>query len=298
MAKYTITIDTLKYQMNPPFNFGMMDYPVVSEDYREKLNELFFSRYRFHEIGYETPEMFRHFLNYKMELIMPRYNKLIEAELLIDNPLSDYDVNVVDNKTVNVDTNQVATIDETVDTNGSATIDETQTNISEVKNDSTITSVGESDASTTTTNEGNKVSSQENFLVESDTAQGLLVGDVVGSDGYGSKTVKESNVNTDDDNTTNLVVNESDSVDTSITDSDTSSDSTNVIDNDATNQSHTITDNDSVTDTTQETIESETRNETGRHKSQSELYLEYSESLQHINTMILDELEYLFMGIL
>lgn len=52
---------------------------LVDDDYRRRLNKKILDHYYLYEIGYETPQMFKHQLNMKMREIMPYYNKLYEA---------------------------------------------------------------------------------------------------------------------------------------------------------------------------------------------------------------------------
>lgn len=81
MSKYTITIKNL---MKNGFNFGLQDYPIFDEGYRRTLNENILYYYYEDEIGFETPELFKIYLNRTMLRIMPYYNNLylIQKELL------------------------------------------------------------------------------------------------------------------------------------------------------------------------------------------------------------------------
>lgn len=77
MAKYTVTILTL--QKNN-FNFGLQNYPIFDESYRETLNNNILNYYLESEIGVETAELFKRLLNDRMALIMPKYNKMYLAQ--------------------------------------------------------------------------------------------------------------------------------------------------------------------------------------------------------------------------
>lgn len=87
MAKYTVTILTL--QKNN-FNFGLQNYPIFDEAYRNTLNNNILNYYLESEIGFETAELFKRILNDRMALIMPKYNKmyLAQEELLENGILS------------------------------------------------------------------------------------------------------------------------------------------------------------------------------------------------------------------
>lgn len=89
MAKYTMTLYDLKIR---GFDFGLKSYPIFDENYRNVLNNLIINNYLTYEIGFETPLMFKHYLNTKMETIMPYYNELFKAQIqLLENP---YDSNI------------------------------------------------------------------------------------------------------------------------------------------------------------------------------------------------------------
>lgn len=83
MSKYTISIKNL---MKNNFDFGLTDYPIFDENYRETLNNNILYYFYEEEIGLETPELFKIYLNRTMNRIMPYYNNLYRAELnLLDN---------------------------------------------------------------------------------------------------------------------------------------------------------------------------------------------------------------------
>ena len=62
MAKYTIEISKL---IKNNFDFGLLNYPIFDEDYREVLNKNILNYYYNYEIGFETPELFKFYLNNK-----------------------------------------------------------------------------------------------------------------------------------------------------------------------------------------------------------------------------------------
>ena len=89
MAKYTMTVYDLKMR---GFDFGLKNYPIFDENYRDTLNNLILNNFMIYEIGFETPMMFKYYLNTKMETIMPYYNEMYKAQLqLLSNP---YDNNI------------------------------------------------------------------------------------------------------------------------------------------------------------------------------------------------------------
>ena len=77
MSKYTISIKNL---IKNNFDFGLNDYPIFDENYRETLNNNILYAYYEDEIGLETPELFKVYLNRTMNRIMPYYNNLYLAQ--------------------------------------------------------------------------------------------------------------------------------------------------------------------------------------------------------------------------
>lgn len=77
MAKYTVTIKTL---MDNKFDFGLKNYPIFDESYRETLNNNILMHYYENEIGFETAGLFKIYLNQKMFEIMPYYNELYKVQ--------------------------------------------------------------------------------------------------------------------------------------------------------------------------------------------------------------------------
>ena len=77
MAKYTTTIRNL---MDNNFDFGLKDYPIFDEEYREILNNKILMHYYMDEIGFETAGLFKVYLNNKMNEIMPYYNELYKKQ--------------------------------------------------------------------------------------------------------------------------------------------------------------------------------------------------------------------------
>lgn len=99
MAHYTITIKSL---IDNNFNFGLDSYPIFDEEYRNTLNQKILNHYYENEIGFETANLFKFYLNNKMNEIMPYYNELYNVQKnLIDNNLLLNDVNLQESLTGN-----------------------------------------------------------------------------------------------------------------------------------------------------------------------------------------------------
>lgn len=90
MADYTFTIYEL---MQNNFDFGLNDYPIFDEEYREILNNAILEHYKFREIGFQNPYLWRDRLRERMSLIMRnKYNELYKNKLVEFNPLHNIDL--------------------------------------------------------------------------------------------------------------------------------------------------------------------------------------------------------------
>lgn len=73
-------------------SISLNDYPIFDENYRSILNTNIIDYYYFREIGFETVAQFNHYLNNKMNIIMPYYNKIYIATLKEIDPLNNYNL--------------------------------------------------------------------------------------------------------------------------------------------------------------------------------------------------------------
>lgn len=90
MSKYTVTIRQL---INNEFDFGLQSYPIYNETHREDLNKKILNHYYENEIGFETANLFKFYLNNKMNEIMPYYNELYrKQEIMLLNALDNVDL--------------------------------------------------------------------------------------------------------------------------------------------------------------------------------------------------------------
>ena len=78
MANYIVVLRTIE-QNEKVFNFN---YPFYSDSKADKyeFEKLFIKHFYFREIGFETPERFKHKLEAKLNLIMPYYRQLAMTE--------------------------------------------------------------------------------------------------------------------------------------------------------------------------------------------------------------------------
>lgn len=102
MAQYTITINTL---LQNDFDFGLDEYPIYDEAHREELNKSILTHYLMREIGFETAELFKVYLNQKMNEIMPKYNVMYTSQLSVIGKLFD-NVDINETSTTSLDREQ------------------------------------------------------------------------------------------------------------------------------------------------------------------------------------------------
>lgn len=132
---YTISVYTLKEN---DFDFGLKDYPIFDENYREVLNNAILNYYMMHEIGWINPTVFKHFLNTRMDLIMRnKYNALYTAKAKEFNPL--YTLDVYDEYSHTVENTNTGEVNTTSNSSNNTT----------ASNDSTV----KTDSSTDSTND-------------------------------------------------------------------------------------------------------------------------------------------------
>lgn len=94
MSRYTTTIKNL---IDNNFDFQLTEYPIFDENYRDTLNNNILSYYYENEIGFETASLFRYYLKMKLNIIMPKYNVLYNAQKkLIDEQLLFSNVNLTE----------------------------------------------------------------------------------------------------------------------------------------------------------------------------------------------------------
>lgn len=95
------------------------DFPIYDESYRSVLETKILNHYYTREIGFETVGLWKHFLNMRLNEIMPYYNQLYKSTLYEFNPLYDVDLTTTSNRDIKHD--------ETTGSHNTRTDDLTQT---------------------------------------------------------------------------------------------------------------------------------------------------------------------------
>lgn len=92
MSNFSITVYDL---MKNNFDFGLDDYEIFDNGYRELLNNAILEHYKFKEIAFQNPMMWRDRLRNRMNVIMRnKYNILYEKKMIEFNPL--YNVEMIE----------------------------------------------------------------------------------------------------------------------------------------------------------------------------------------------------------
>lgn len=78
MGNYTTRLKSL---LDSGFNIWDTDnpFPIYDENHRAALKQKIIDNYYMQEIGFETPQTFKHYLNTRMRTIMPYYNSKYAA---------------------------------------------------------------------------------------------------------------------------------------------------------------------------------------------------------------------------
>lgn len=81
--------DIIDASMDKIFDF---EYPIFDSDYKRVLQRKILKHYYTREIGAESVGLWKHWLNTRLNEIMPYYNKMYESDRLEFNPLFDTDI--------------------------------------------------------------------------------------------------------------------------------------------------------------------------------------------------------------
>ena len=93
---YNSINDILDKCIDKVFDF---QFPIFDEAYRPVIEKKILKHYYTREIGTETVGLWKHFLDMKMNEIMPYYNQLYKSELLDFNPFYEVDLYTKQDKT-------------------------------------------------------------------------------------------------------------------------------------------------------------------------------------------------------
>lgn len=276
MSKYTTE---LRYLIESNFELGLDDYPIFDENYRELLNQKIINHYYFREIGMETAELFKRYLNQTMREIMPYYNQLYKSELLEFNPFYNVDKTITADKNNNHVSDFIGNVTgKNQQTTGS---ENNQINNSKQQTTTAANSVGESVGNSTTTD--------KNKNVASDTPQGFLSINSIDNNTYATtaEMTKAESINNSKATSNNS--------ENGITDQ-TTADETKATTN---SESNATTETDTTNKTTSNNFENYVNHVVGKSEGEtySEMLIKFRETFLNIDMMIIDELKTCFMMI-
>lgn len=255
------------------FNF---DFPIWLEEYRTTIEKKILMHYFNKEIGFETVGLWKFYLEERLNLIMPYYNKLYATTI------KDYDWLSDTNSHESYVGNKKLQENAKYDANGNA-----KTNLTGDTTDNftgNVTDTGGETFSGTGSSTTNGTRTQTTKNLESDLPQANYA-DL----DYGTKLTEG--------NQTGSSKEESTTKNNSTTDRSNSTDTTNKDVVHATQNSSTDTTQQSTNDLLSNTDDVYTRNRTGAfgNRSLTELLMQYRESLINIDNMVINELQDLFM---
>lgn len=153
-----MSVYTMEFRAFFDAGFKIGDYPIWDEAYRNVLNNKIKSHYYFREIGQETPNRFKFYLDTKLNEIMPYYNELYKTTLL------KYDIDVISSTnetyTGSADGKAAATTENSADSSSKSTA--TAKTSSETSSESADTSSSKTTAENATESSSTSSSSTKN----------------------------------------------------------------------------------------------------------------------------------------
>ena len=271
MANYTIEV---REMMENKLINGVFTFPYDfygNEEEKKQFEKLFIENYYFYEIGFETPERFKHHLKAKLDLIAPYYRQLYLTEWERVRTIEE----MMTSKNLTETTSHEQTLSGTSKNTGTSSSSINQTS------DGTTTNTDTSSSSISQSTSGDNQSTLSQSLKESRLENG--VSSVSLSDGYltGVNQSSQSTSNTNSSETTQSGTNNSS---TSLTNNNESTQSGTAEEQATTNTNQTIT------DTTTFTSKGDIGVQTPAYA-----ITEWRKVIINLNQMIINECEDLFM---
>lgn len=294
--------DVIEKSREKVFDF---DFPIYDETYRSVLETKILKRYYTREIGFETVGLWKHFLDMRLNEIMPYYNELYKSALLEFNPFYDTDITTDSNRGIKHDETTSKDVSSSESENRSSTDNEEVSGNTTGKStyeDLRTDALGHTINNTNTSSDSSTGTTTDNYTDKySDTPQGGLQDVANGTYLTNARiTSNLNNTNTSSDGTSTL---KGVSSDTGTQKHEGSND------NSGTSHSNSTKTSGSDSSKTGTTDEDGTRKFTNtddylehvRGKrgvdSYAKLLQEYRKTFLNIDVMIIDELGDLFMNL-
>lgn len=148
-------------------------YPIFNNEYKQTLETNILKHFYMREIGTETFGQFKLFLDSKLNLIMPAYNKLysdlLNASILqTDNIVTEISQNDKANSNTNANGTSTTESDDT-----STNFDTPQNGLTDFLNNDYMSNAQHSNGNTTNTTNSNGSSSAQNEMTRTETLKGF-----------------------------------------------------------------------------------------------------------------------------
>lgn len=304
---YASVSDVISNSRAKIFNFN---YPIFDANYKSVLETKILKHYYGREIGAETFGRWQLWLDARMNEIMPYYNKLYESELLEFNPLHDVDLTITKERqgtsNTGYDESKTGNINNTRTDNLTSSLNSARTDNLTKTDDYTRTDnlTKTTQDSGTESESGSDVNKNTRWDVFSDTPQGALTD--VQNETYltnARKIIDDGSGSTKSKSTTfgkKVTENDTGTVKDGGTSKNTGTQELTESQTNTGTQTNIETQNLNNTSTTDVTsTEDYLEHITGKNygKSFSELLVSYREAILNIDTMVINDLSDLFMGL-
>lgn len=140
MGNVTMTVNELMWNK---FDFGLQDYEIFDESYRETLNTNILEYFKYYEIGFVNPHRWKDELNIRMRRIMrDKFNNLYKTKLVEFNAFHNIDLTETFTREVegNVKNSNTNTSNSSSETSNESTSDTEAFNTENTKENSISTS--------------------------------------------------------------------------------------------------------------------------------------------------------------
>lgn len=291
LSNYTITIYEL---MEQGFDFGLKDYEIFDENYRETLNNAILNAYMFREICDVNPNIWKFKLNKRLDLIMRnRYNELYKAKSIEFNALYNVDMTETYEHTIDNSNSNTTTTTSSETNKNKNTVDVNDTN----KINNTITTNGTNSEEGTNTNTINNSNNVKNSAYGSDMPSDNLIEEDFTNNIF-INNLNRTEQTTTENNTTNNTLSNS----TEINQEQTTTGQTENTNKTTGTSENTLTGNNSIEGSaTGKTVESYTRHSEGSSAglpfSKAMIQLKEFYDTFNLDELVINELKDLFIQV-
>lgn len=191
MAEATLE---LRHLLQSDFELFDFDYEFDDPTFKKELEQAVIDYYYFHEIGQETPDLFKHRFKTRWQRMIRYYNKLYNTTLLSYNPLVNYTINEGLNQLAETSNSQDGTT--TSNVSGSTTSKNNTTSNTDTTGNTLTTDDTQTTTQGTTDSNSKEVSSDypQQDISTGDFLSGARTSDATSSNNSTSKNTGTVNV--------------------------------------------------------------------------------------------------------